>query len=75
MNEVPAHMCTASALVLQGLPGRTGRSRTAGLGPVDTGNTGMQHPGQNLLHILTCMLINAAIQCVRLCKFTLSGLL
>lgn len=57
MNEVPAHMHTASVLVLQGLPGRTGRSRTAGLGPVDTGNTGTQHPGLNLLHILTFCLL------------------
>lgn len=57
MNEVPAHMHMASVLLLQGLPGRSGRSYTAALGPVDTGNTGMQHLGQNLLHILTFRLL------------------
>lgn len=54
----------ASVLVLQALPGRSGRSHTAGLVPVDTGNTGMQYPGQNLLQILTHLLIQPYFVCV-----------
>lgn len=57
MNEIPAHMHRASVSVLQGLPGRAGTSHTAGFGPVDTENTGKQHPGQNLLHNLTLRLL------------------
>lgn len=64
-NEVPVHRRRASVFVLRGLPGRTGRSHIAGLGPADTAeSTEMQPPGQNLLHSLTLHLLNATTECV-----------
>lgn len=34
--------------VLQGLPGKSGRSRTVGPDPAETGGTGRRQPGQEL---------------------------